>query len=126
MQPNDDNLSEDNLGQPQSAPGTEPVGMPPSEPQPSAEPPLNPVGDEPQPMASAPETSPTTDMSPSPAPDVDVIGQPVPPVVSPPEQPVSFQPAADGEQPQPIQSVPVEPPKPEGFFGKIKSMFSKK
>ena len=106
MQPNDENPSENNLEtpQPEMTPGAQP------------------------PMPSEPVMEPET---PPEAPVVDSYSQPpvstppTPPI--PPSEPVSFQPPATetGVNPQPAPVV-VEPPKPAGFFGKIKSMFSKK
>lgn len=114
MQPNDDNLPENGM------PGAVPVA-PPASSQPSVEQPAEPIIEESSPVMEQPMTPPAADVTPPAQPQPDL--QPAP---APSEQPVSFQPAAEGEQPQPIQSVSVESEKPHGFFGKIKSMFSKK
>ena len=103
MQPNDENLPENNM----------------PEPQPAVDPTLTPEQSQP------PVEQPADDPMVTPAPQAMDVTTP-PPAQEPPQQPVAFQPPMEGEQPQPIQSVPVEPPKPTGFFGKIKSMFSKK
>ena len=53
--------------------------------------------------------------------------QPDEPTPSQPQQSPTFQPPVMDAQPQPEQPAPVvEQPKKTGFFGKIKSMFSKK
>ena len=116
MQPNDENLPEENVEvpQPEMTPGAQP-----------------PVQSEPAPTTEFPPAEPA-------APSIDGFSQP--PVSTPPAEPtsptpptesVTFQPPVTetGTNPEPFQPAPVvapEPPKPEGFFGKIKSMFGKK
>ena len=98
MQPNDESFPENNIDTPQTV-------TPPSD------------------QASMPPMTPPAPLNPTPS--VDGFSQPS---ASTPPPPAAFQPPVMETQPLPAETVPpvVDQPKPSGFFGKIKSIFSKK
>jgi hypothetical protein len=99
MQPNDENLPENNIESPQSESGFTPGAQPFVQPGPTTQ---------------VPPVVPSVDgFSPAPAP-------------TPPSEPTSFQPpvtAEVGTNPEPFQTPAapalVEPPKHVGFFGRL-------
>ena len=98
MQPNDESYPVNHMDAPQSAP------------------------------TSVPATDPVTSPTMTPEPVAPVLESYSEPDVSLPSQPVTYQPPMTDAQPQPVPMTPVMPaqPAPSGFFGKIKSFFTKK
>ncbi len=114
MQPNDDNVSEENVEVPQAefTPGAQPP-MQPEEPA---------VKDEFSPTETTPPSVDGFSEPPVSTPPAEPVESTRP---TPPTEPVSFQPPVTetGPNPEPLQTSPapaeVEPPKPAGFFGKL-------